>query len=394
MLTPFRHFNGWFTGSPCRDIYRGVVIGVCDVTTLPTVKLGLAGAVALLAVAALGAGATGVAGVNGHNRDTVELSLVGNEGSKLIECPSAHLGSLLTLKPSPTTDALEVFNGYPASGAFGVKHELLADNVILMPPESGFFVTDPLHGAACVLACASLVPPVHLPTERATDVEIPHSHALNFCSRNAVAIAGGNKLGYTHIHTEKVVNLDRGLVRQVDGAEQEKFVATVNKVTLALESVEPFTLVLAKDDGDNLASLEREHAHLVHAFETHQAFIIGHGPQWLEYRASLLVTLEALDSLADGSDGHLARESEMVAEVAVTLPMDARSGEAMGVEPDTGGMGGGGIEGSHRVQQALPLLGIGQHLDLQSQFHSGIVGQKLSDVKAALKGGVSTPGEG
>src|SRR4051812_10877541 len=108
MLTLFRNFGGWFTGSPCRDVNRGVVVGVGRMAARPTVELGLALAIGLLAMAALRAGAAGIPGIDGHDTDSVEQPFVGDEPTELVERPSAHFGPMLSPEPSPIAYALEV----------------------------------------------------------------------------------------------------------------------------------------------------------------------------------------------------------------------------------------------------------------------------------------------
>src|SRR5205814_198619 len=123
----------------------------------------------LVAMPTLGTGPAGVARINRHDGHTEQPAFVGDERTKLKECPPAHLRPLLLAKPGPVADALEVFKCDSSSGVFSQSNDLFADNVVGVSPESGLAVADPFHGPAGVLPGPSLVQSVHLLSEPPTD---------------------------------------------------------------------------------------------------------------------------------------------------------------------------------------------------------------------------------
>src|SRR5690606_12301805 len=286
----------------------------------------------LLAMSASVAGAAGIAGIDSHHRDTVELSFVFEKAPQLEERPSAHLRPLLFAEPSPITDATEVFNGDAASGVFGAKHKRFADNVILVAAEAGFLRPDPLHGPAGVLAGSSFVLAGHLPPEGTPDAEILLADGFNSLPGDDLPVAGGDDLFDAEIDTKKLFDLDGSLVRQVNGAKKVELPVAIDKIALTLDPVKSRLLVFAEHDREQLPTFQREQADAIHAFETHQPLIVGHGPVGLEFRTSFSVPLKTLNCLTDGTDSHLTRQAELLPMFAVAEFVDTRLAEPHGLE--------------------------------------------------------------
>src|SRR5262245_7877293 len=91
--------------------------------------------VPLLAMAALRTGAARVARIEQNDGDAPESRLVGDETPELMERPTLHAGSIGLSDRCPLADAFEVFEGDRAGGAFGLAHDPLRDDVILVRPE-------------------------------------------------------------------------------------------------------------------------------------------------------------------------------------------------------------------------------------------------------------------
>lgn len=388
MLMLFRHFDGWFTGSPCRDIPRGVDVCIAGKAAVQAYEFALALAVVFFGVAAAGTGAAGVTWINSDHGNTEQLPLVSNELTELGEGPSAHLCSLTLAEPCPLTDALEVFKSDPASSVFGLSHELLADDMVLVAAEAPFLVADPLHGPTGVLAGSPLVSLVHLPAQRPADGVILLADSFHMLPRDAGAVAGGDDLLDAKINAQKLLDLDWGFVGQVYGRQQVELAAPEDQVALALDAVKAGLLVLAINQRDDLPAFERQQACLVHALKAHQSLVVGHRPVGPEPWAVLLIPLEAFDGLADGADCHLAGQAKPLAKLPVAQGMDAGLTESLRVKANAGGVTGGGVELLHRRQQHPLLVRTGQQLKLQGKLHDSIIGLNLSFVNT--KGGHSS----
>src|SRR5262245_23991243 len=94
--------------------------------------------VPLVAVAARRARPRRVAWVHGHDGDAREGGLVLDERTHLVEGPARVSGPLPGTNLCPIADAVQVFHGDPASGAFGQGDDGLRDAVVLVTAEPGF----------------------------------------------------------------------------------------------------------------------------------------------------------------------------------------------------------------------------------------------------------------
>lgn len=363
----FRHFRRIY-GRLCGDVYRRVVVRIAGEPTLQTKKLGLAFAIAFLTVTALGAGAARVAGIDFHNGHSIELTFVGDKTPQLCKSPSTHLGPLLFAEPSPVADMCQIFQRDSSAGVFGAKHECFADNVILVTAESCLLVSNAFHGTANIPASSALA--AHFTTHRTADGVILLPDTLDVLAGNALPVAGGNNLLYSQVHTDKLLNFDGCCIGQVDGTKQVKLSGSVHQVTLPFDSIKPRLLVFPVNHRNNLPADQRQQTHFVQPLKTHQPFIVSHSTKRLERRAPRLISTKALNGLTNGTDGHLAGQTKLFSQFSVAANVNARLAEYVGIEPHFGGMGGCCVKRPHGVQQQSRLLGVGQQLDLQCQFHN------------------------
>jgi len=81
----------------------------------------LGAAVGLCYLPAGRAGAGGIPGINEHHRNTGQPGLVLDEGAKLMERPTMLNATLSLANRYPVTDALQIFEGDTAIGAFGLR---------------------------------------------------------------------------------------------------------------------------------------------------------------------------------------------------------------------------------------------------------------------------------
>ena len=97
--------------------------------------------------------AAAVAGIDRDQENTCQRSLLAQKGAKLMERPTAQSGTLLFPNRYPVVDALQLFQGDAALGAFGLGNDLLQDAVIDVSSKASFFATDVV--GASVWRCAS-----------------------------------------------------------------------------------------------------------------------------------------------------------------------------------------------------------------------------------------------
>ena len=98
--------------------------------------------VKLLAMPAFGTRARRVAGIDWNDRDAGCRGLVADKLPKLGEGPTLHARSLRLASRGPLPDASEVFAGNRGVRVFSLGDDPLADDVVLVPPVSRFFLPD------------------------------------------------------------------------------------------------------------------------------------------------------------------------------------------------------------------------------------------------------------
>ena len=130
---------------PARNNSRCVGIGIGGEPTVHACEPVPSLAIAFGYVPASRTAPAGVSGIHELDRDAVKPALVSDFGLQVRKRPRVQEAPLSLGSPYPTTDALEVFKGYPAAGAFGLDANLFRNDVVLMMYEAGFTPSEPLQ---------------------------------------------------------------------------------------------------------------------------------------------------------------------------------------------------------------------------------------------------------
>lgn len=107
-------------------------------------------------------------------------------------------------------------------------------------------------------------------------------------------------------------------------------------------------MVRPVQQGQDHPSGQGPETHLVQPLESKDAFVVGDRTVGLEDGTDVLVPLEALNSLADGSDRHLSRQSEALPYLPVRKLVDADLREHLGFKSHIGSERSGLVEPLHR----------------------------------------------
>jgi hypothetical protein len=387
----FRHFREHVYRCSGSYIQSCVDICILGISAMQTKKFSLAFAIGFLTMATLVTGSGRVAWVDCDNRDAVEFPFVLDEITQLGKGPSTHFGSLLPLEPGPVTNPFEILKGDSSTGVFGENNERLADNVIRVKSEASFVLADAFHCSASVLSGPPFVTARHLAAQHTPDTMELLSNVFDVTSVNCLPVACGDEFGYAKIDTDERLDFNRSGFGKIHGAEQVEFPAAIDQVALPFDPVEPLALIFAVDHWDDLPSFKCKKADGGGSAKGHQALIVGHRAMGLEDRASGLIPLETFDGLANGSDSHLARQSEPIAQFPIAAGVDARLTKHTCVKSNTGSTRSSRVERFHRSEQHPFLFDVRQDLELQSQLHPRSLGYYLSQVnKSDLRVGVST----
>ena len=133
---------GHLTAGPATNVDSRVDVRVECEAALQAGKLVLGLSVLLAGMPRVRALPAAVAGIDRDQENTCQRSLLAQKGAKLMERPTAQSGTLLFPNRYPVVDALQLFQGDAALGAFGLGNDLLQDAVIHVSSEASFFATE------------------------------------------------------------------------------------------------------------------------------------------------------------------------------------------------------------------------------------------------------------
>ena len=350
---------------PGANVPRRVVVRICRETAMLADEFGLVLSVGLFAMSAFATSAAGVAGVHLPDGDSIEQRLVLDELAEPCKRPTRHLGSLLTLEPSPFADVRQVFERDSATGAFGVSDELLADTVVYAVSKSLFSMRESLESPANGTGTkTSLLPCGGCFLESLTPREISLADFLDFSPTITLFVAGRGNPRHTEIDADEVFRLDRSLLGEFSGSENVEFLVPIDNINLSFASVEALFLVFTEDNRDMLSPVHGQDTDGGYAPKREQPLVVGHGSVRFENRALGLVPCEAFDRLANCANGHLGRQPELFANLVVATLMDADLADNFIFEADFRRIGRGGVELAESTKKPFDLFGGRKHLDL------------------------------
>src|SRR5262249_37786421 len=141
---------------------------------------------------------------------------------------------------------------------------------------------------------------------------------FNLGAAESLAVRIGGDVLNAQINADEISCWRRRAIGQIHGHKQKPFaIFAPDQIALAVFSVESLGLELAHDDGNDDPAFERQKGDTVTPFERHQPPVIGDARIFLESRAFGFVPAIGFADLGDTTDGHLSRESEIIAQLAV-----------------------------------------------------------------------------
>ncbi len=347
---------------PCPDIAGSVDIGVHCVIARATPKLRLGAAILLGAMAAFGTGPASIARVNNSEWNTGEIRFVLQKLAELGERPRMQNCSLLAPGLDPFADAVQVFNGNAAFGAFSFGNDLLTDIVIDPSGKTALFTREYLKASLC---CAGLFP---LESRSKPAVTVTNGFYLRSGMPFAVRIA--SDIGYSKVHAKEVGGFNGRFVWQIDRAEKVELSFAINQIRLPFNAVEPLFLIFAVNKGNDYAAFRQcPQTHTVQPFEAENTFVVGDGTVGLENRALSFVPCEAFHRFADRTDSHLGGQAKTGPNPCVSQFVDGRLAEYFGLEPALGGECRCFVNALHSFEQTAALFNVGQDLQLERKLH-------------------------
>ena len=285
--------------------------------------------------------------------------------------PSMHTCPLSLAKPYPITDALEIFKGDAASGAFGDCNERLGNAVVHILSETGFSLRNGLETAADGAWAFAFASPSSCRTlQRFTSHSVVLATSFDIVSGMQVAIASRGNVGHAEIDSEEIRCWRLCTIRQIDHHQQEPLaVAASHEIALTFGIGETLCLISPHDHWDDDAAGQGQQRNTVNALEAHHPLIEWHRCEWSETRTFGFVSLVRFTDLSDTAHCHLRRKSEPLAQCCVMCLLKRNlvghfRRKCLASQP-----GCACVEGTQRRFKRFSLVLVWEKLGLQCQFH-------------------------
>jgi hypothetical protein len=252
--------------------------------------------------------AAAVAGIDRDQENTCQRSLLAQKGAKLVERPTAQSGTLLFPNRYPVVDALQLFQGDAALGAFGFGNDLLQDAVIHVSSKASFFATELFElpfGAARALL-------LQFRAQRTSAI----ANLVDLASRQLLAIGGGGDGFDAEINPKKVIYHAWLRGRNIARRSHVEPAFVVDQVRLAMLGLQQFFLALPGRIGDLEPSRCGPDAHPIR-LECQDAGIVADGT--LPGKASLgfLVLFISVGNLSQDVHDYLSTQREQFLSLVV-----------------------------------------------------------------------------
>lgn len=199
-------------------------------------------------MATLGTFTASISRVYHDNWDSGDPSFVCDERGQLVERPTVQDCPLLAPNREPAGDAIEVFDGYPASSAFGFSNDLLGDYVVCIGSEALF--------ASAEFPELTSASPSSLALELTAEPTVPIADAFDGTAAVISAVRIRGDIGDSHIHAQPVVNFFEGRLFDITGHGEIPLAAMVDEIGFTLAILQLLDLARPCDIGHALASAQ------------------------------------------------------------------------------------------------------------------------------------------
>ena len=287
---------------PARNNSRCVGIGIGGEPTDHAFKSVPSLAVAFGYMPANRTAPAGVSGIYERDRDAVKPALVSDFGLQVRKRPGMQDAPLSLGSPYPTTNALEVFKGYPAAGAFGFGANLFRNCVVLMMYEAGFTSSEALQnplGRTSAFGLQALpLPPTSFP-DPGDRFRLTVSSALRIRSN----------IDEAQVHTQPILTRRCFRLGEADSDKQVKRTIPENQIRFAPIVREHLELPLPTDKRNAQSTGQAPNAYdRLSQVPRKQSSVIRKRAQRAKLPLYLSVQFIGVNDLGVASNNYLRRE--------------------------------------------------------------------------------------
>jgi hypothetical protein len=272
----------------------------------------------------------------------------------------------------PVVDSLEVFQGNPASGAFGLGNDLLADAVVNVSGKALFFAT-----ALCKQAFRG---PGVFPLQPRPQSAVAMTQRKDVCAAVAVPVTVRRDVDNPQIDAEHVEDCPLGRLGVVDRGEEIPLPIAENEVALSLPGGEEFALLLPAGKGDAFTSLERPDGDAIR-IPAQNPVVVGDRTVSAEHADRLAVQFVDVCDLGNQANNNLRRQVELRLNRVVDQLLKCILAEGLRLpRAPTDGIGRF-VGAFQRGEESLRLIWGGLEFHRDRQFHGPILAESGANVK-------------
>src|SRR5690606_13424412 len=275
----------------------------------------------------------------------------------------------------PSADTLQVFQGNPASGAFGFRNQPLADDVVDIGSKAPFL--------APALLEQTFRRPGAPPLQAGTEPGVSFSETVEMATGIGFTVGVSGDVLDAKVHAEIASWLVGHWLRGVNGHVQKECPVPIDEIGLTANPVHACCLVATEADRHQDATVQGQQGDPVNSLPGEDALVVGHRAVEAEGWLDRLIALVGFDDLGDGTDGHLGREAESFTHVAVDEPLERDFVRAPLSEGHVCNRVTGSVESFQRPQEGGVLAWAGRELDDERLLHSAIVPQLRLNINTA-----------
>jgi len=311
--------------------------------------------------------------VDQFNQDAGNLSFVGNKLTELIESPRMVAAPLAMSNLCPLPDAIQIFQGNQARGAFSLRHQLLADYVVGILSKVGLSTREFSEMSFSRFRSLAL--------ERCLEFISFLSNLIYLLSRVKLAIAINGKVNDTEVNADssnRVIGCGFG---GINSNSKIKHAFPQNKVSLLDHTIYPGFLISTNPDRDNLPALKSEDRNFIQPFERQNALVVDHSRMGIEYYQLGLVSAVSIGDLPNTANCHLSGEPVVFAEFLVGKMVEFYLSRCVVAKGKLGDIIAGFVKAFHSLKKRLTLLWTWSKFYHQGLLHNCSIDKYLLPVK-------------
>lgn len=357
-----KHYVSPDAERPFPDIQRRVDVCGISVSARNAFEGGLTGSVSFVRTSARVAFARRVTRIYKTDRHADSLCLVGNASPEIAERPIHKPCSLIAAGRNPVSDALKVFHGNSATGAFSIVYEQLRYAVVGVVLESplftGKFSKTPLGSFASAFLQAI------------SSVGMLKANLFYPISGVDHAITIGSEIDYSEVNAKPIICIEFCSLWDIAGCRQHPFPAHKAQVNLTLSERHQPPLVVAHDYRNFYAPIQRPDADGSSAIdETDNTIVVRLCGAWSKVMSSIAASFESIRNLSDRSDSGLSAEPEFCSHLCVRDIVQIKLPERARIKADIGKPGACLVAPLKRSSKKGFLLMARQQFDCGDQLH-------------------------